>query len=247
MTTIDRVTITGADDTTNPADLIVMSEQYPWVEWGLLFGAGVLPGSAIGDGARRFPSHEWTRNLIAMARANRVRLNLSYHLCGEYMREACLGGDLVSMGMIDLGMWNAAQRVQLNFHAIAQRVDVETMVGMMERGGKDWILQLDGVNNDRFEALRLRYDRAVPLFDLSGGAGIVPKDWPKAFPQVYCGYAGGLGPLNLQAEIERIKPQASGETIWLDMETRVRDDADRTLDIARVTEALDVCSMHIQP
>ena len=34
--TLNRVTITGADDFTEPKDLVELSEEFPFVEWAIL-------------------------------------------------------------------------------------------------------------------------------------------------------------------------------------------------------------------
>ena len=34
MSILDRVTITGADDSVRPTDLLELSREFPFVEWG---------------------------------------------------------------------------------------------------------------------------------------------------------------------------------------------------------------------
>ncbi len=58
---IDKVTLTGADDSVRPAELVEISQQYPLVEWGILF-------SKSQQGTARFPHsigyRNWTISLM---------------------------------------------------------------------------------------------------------------------------------------------------------------------------------------
>lgn len=99
---------------------------------------------------------------------------------------------------------------------------------------------MDEVNEKLLrEAIRHGID-AVPLFDVSGGTGIVPDQWPPAIDGLYCGYAGGLGPETITRGIERISAAAPGQTIWIDMETRVRSNADSVFDLDKVKQCLEL-------
>ena len=245
MAKIMRVTITGADDTTDPHRLLSLSDRFPFVEWGLLFGAGVGPDTPWGEGRPRFPSHSWVLALIELGSHYDQDPDLSYHLCGKYMRAAIGGTNLVREGMIDVAIWQSADRIQLNFHAVPEKVRPVLLARLIEGGyPQQWILQVDGVNDHVVAEIREHTKRAVPLFDRSGGAGIVPSAWPKSM-DMFCGYAGGLGPDNLEAEIAKIREAAGKQSIWLDMETKVRNDADTRLDLDRVEAALAICEPHI--
>ena len=49
---LDRVTITGADDSIKATDLIPLSKRFPFVEWGILL-------SKNNEGSFRFPTRDW--------------------------------------------------------------------------------------------------------------------------------------------------------------------------------------------
>ena len=51
-----RCTITGADDLVDPDDLVVLSREYPFVEWAILI-------SASRAGTPRYPSSAWLERL----------------------------------------------------------------------------------------------------------------------------------------------------------------------------------------
>src|SRR4051812_22281709 len=80
---INRVTITGADDSVNGDDLVSLSKTYPFVEWGILFAGFAATG------ASRFPSANWLDKELPKLKD----LNLCCHLCGRWVRDLVLRGD----------------------------------------------------------------------------------------------------------------------------------------------------------
>jgi hypothetical protein len=83
------------------------------------------------------------------------------------------------------------------------------------------------------------------LFDKSGGAGILPTEWPELLNGIKCGYAGGLSPENLEEQIKLIEHKAWSSEIWIDMETHVRSDEDAVLDLEKVIECLTIASQYV--
>ena len=67
------------------------------------------------------------------------------------------------------------------------------------------------------------HPRIEYLFDESGGRG-KRGDWPDPWPVLpgmRCGYAGGLGPDNVDEALEFVERHPDAR-IWLDMESGVR-------------------------
>jgi hypothetical protein len=111
--------------------------------------------------------------------------------------------------------------------------------------GKQFIFQWDGVNSHlTYAAAAYGFDVAA-LFDLSGGAGVLPSSWPQPTSAFWCGYAGGLGADNVTeqlAMIESICPRP----FWIDMERRVRTQDDSALDLDAVRSVLVACKTHME-
>jgi hypothetical protein len=229
---IDRVTITGADDSTDIQWMLAMQERFPFVEWGILVSKSQM-------GNYRFPSMDWLARLIVP----QDKLQTSIHVCGKWVRQIC-DGDWSDM-LMEIGVVaERAKRVQLNFHAHAHTLkDRFFRSAQVASKNSNWqlIFQIDGVNDGLVVQARVDGLDAVPLYDLSGGAGVLPSQWPKQSEGVYTGYAGGLGPRNVIDQTEKIKSVASGR-IWIDMETRVRTEDDSRLDEALVESVLEQCS-----
>lgn len=211
---LETVTLTGADDSVDPRQLRKLSDEFPFVEWGILIGSNF--------GGTRFPSGGWIRNLIEERVGSNNTMHLSLHICGRWLREIaagrsnlpeCLGSDLY-----------AFDRCQLNWHGERQawsaiRTNILAAFYQLEPWEPTIINQLDGVNDELLSEASRRF-RVAGLFDASHGSGQKPGEWPKSRVDMQCGWAGGLGPDNVAAEIPRIAEQAYGP-FWIDMETKL--------------------------
>jgi hypothetical protein len=227
---LDRVTLTGADDSVNPGQLAELSEMFPNVEWGILFSKRNL-------GSPRFPTLDWVRRLAEVAIQN-PKMQLSAHLCGRWVRDLVFSGNFTWMG--DLGSDNFVfRRIQLNFHGDAHPPG-PAWLPRMGVDGRQMILQHDGMNDGLYKISQIYHPRVdvVPLYDLSGGRGVLPKEWPKAMPGVYQGYSGGLGPDNIGVQLSRISEAVGGETIWIDMETKIRSEDNKRFDLEKCYQVL---------
>jgi hypothetical protein len=231
---LTMLTLTGADDSVDPEDLLNISTLHPFVEWGILFARSHQP-----NGKPRFPSRKWLDHLLGLASSPEgEEMNLSLHLCGKYVSEVLMG----DMRVIDeLGfLWSRCQRVQLNTHAIPHQFNAPAMVDALHNQGKTIIFQNDGENEAIWASVQGALDTAV-LFDRSHGAGVMPAEWPQPYLSCPCGYAGGLGPDNLQAQLERIMTSAGQFDIWVDMETKLRSADNKTFEIDRCQRVIDIC------
>lgn len=235
---LDRVTITGADDSVHPDNLLALSRDFPFVEWGILV-------SMSRAGSPRYPSADWIRRLQAP--------RLSMHLCGRFVRALLLGEVMFPLWLLD-----GFDRVQLNFHAEHLALDSELFrQALRSLGNRQFIFQVDGNCGNAFfeKALMDAEIDAVPLFDVSGGAGVLPEHWPRSVygrggfqsgSMLYHGYAGGLGPHNLVEQLPAIAA-AAGCRHWVDMETHVRSEDDQTFDVTKVALALRIAGGFISP
>lgn len=232
---LDRVTITGADDSINPEQLLPLFRDYPFLEVGILV-------SHKHFGTPRFPSLLWIEHM--QQTAERDGLALSLHLCGEWVRQLLAGENRVPGWLL-----TSFQRIQLNFHATKMGMHPDNFPKAVQALGpeREIIFQLDGVKGlNYFEHYCIDHGNGVPLFDTSGGAGVAPSQWPSPFFMAddtsygYHGYAGGLGPHNLATELPRIAEAAGDCRVWIDLETHARSDNDRTFDLTKVRQCLEL-------
>ncbi len=236
---INRVTMTGADDSIHNSHLIELSRKYPFVEWGILVSERSM-------GSRRFPSKKWIDQLCEAKKAN-PQMKLSMHVCGKWVREMLLGNFNI-FSTFDSEMYDCFERVQLNTHASPHEHAISAFE-IMANHGQEYIIQYDGVNISLLDSAQLAGTKHATLFDMSHGAGILPESWPKPIDGLSCGYAGGLSPENVKGQIEELNKQLPEETvIWIDMETHIRSAStafalpnEHQFDMGKVEQVLKIC------
>lgn len=112
-------------------------------------------------------------------------------------------------------------------------------IRLLELNGKRFIFQSDGVNDNLANAMHSHDVPVAALFDTSGGTGSLPGTWPTLRPEFPFGFAGGLGPDNVLAQLDQINKVCSDDfPTWIDMETRVRVEDNSALDMAKVRNVL---------
>lgn len=248
---LNRVTITGADDSTDIDLMVAISKARPWVEWGIL-----LSESSMGK-KPRFPSREWLARLCIAKQAN-PGMRLSAHVCGAWARDFAHVGEprFKFSFMFDVGfMLHSAgaktiatqqdafaamfDRIQVNVRAERDKVDPDAMArAIRDLHPVQVIIQSNDANDWLLEALDGRSLNVVGLADRSGGKGILPGEWPEDGGPGW-GYAGGLTPDNLREQIEKIE-RVSGDGAWIDAEAGLR--TDDKLDMGLVGRFLDIAS-----
>lgn len=228
---IDRVTITGADESINPEELVAISDKYPFVEWAILV-------STSKEGVPRFPSKKWIDEFIKVKGLQRA-----IHICGGWIRKLIV--DRNPEVFIDRPEFiESFPRIQLNFSHLSSNV---TFLETLTPYKNQFIFQ---INKQREEKLNLtafaKYKgiNATALFDASGGKGKLPNKWPE-YPGFYSGYAGGLGPDSIEEELKRIAEAVGENTIWIDMESRVRSLDDSKFELDKVVKCLEVVKFYV--
>jgi len=224
---LTRVTITGAGDATSVEALADLSGEYGFVEWGILV-------SNQPDRGRRFPGPGWIEQFAAMASARKCQV--STHVCGPWVRQILEGTIHWDELPVCVGV---SERLQINAHSEPPA----SATGLLKSLGgfhQEFIFPWDDPRNSRNHHLALAAKAAghktAVLFDGSGGTGTLPASWPAPAREFWCGYAGGLGPHNVVAEVRKIE-RVCNQPYWIDMERRVRTNDDR-LDLTAVRSVL---------
>jgi hypothetical protein len=218
------VTITGADDATPIDRMVDLSEQFPFLEWGILV-------SDSRAGTPRYPSPGWVRAL------KRQDLPLSAHLCGGVARSIMAGTTAMAFFVHPAEEF---RRVQVNGYVAGSAHNLPHA----RRGEFEYVLQAHDETMVACCAVDAEKARArcSILYDPSGGKGARPLRWPRAAPGIRMGYAGGIGPVNVASVIAEIREvNGGGPPAWIDMEGGVRDARDR-LDLAAVVVVLETAS-----
>jgi hypothetical protein len=210
MMKLDRVTITGADDYVKVSDLIDLSQRFSFVEFGILF-------SANRTGTPRYPSWEWVEDLFA---SYPDTMNLSAHLCGRLARATLVDADDEFIGLYEAAMF---KRIQLNgASSYIKDVDNPKLFEYIDDIPHQFIMQIQSEEAlDLVNGFDLGSSASV-VFDTSGGTGESPNGWPEANTKLYCGFAGGLGPHNVESEVGKLLAIPDDRHFWIDMESHIR-------------------------
>ena len=223
MSRLPICTLTGVDEKTDRGHLRELMCEFPIAEFGVLWS-----DTRAGHGC--YPSKRFIDNFTWRFRADPIAL----HVCGGAVERLARGDeDIVTIA-------RRCPRVQINaiLDAVALWKDrVEAILDLLPR--QEVILQ-HNASNQAFIAGFPERLRLAALFDRSGGRGLLPEAWPTSFQNRACGYAGGLGPDNLERELPRIAAAADPRQFWIDMESSLR--TNDVFDLDKCRKALEIAS-----
>jgi phosphoribosylanthranilate isomerase len=229
---INKLTITGPDDNTDPLDLVRLSNEYPFVEWGILFS-----GSKVGQ--QRYPTLNWVDNLVH----GFSDVSLSAHFCGQYAKDVLNNKNYSAIGWLP----KRFKRVQLNYNfARSSGYDLQHLVEFVKYfSNKSIILQYNKSNAERLDRLLLDElpDTINFLYDSSGGNGKVIESIGSNIKDHYTGYSGGLSPDNIEEICGKVVAVPEDYNVWLDLETGVR--TNNEFDLNKVEQVLKIVSQFI--
>ena len=214
------------DDSVAVDSIVDLSQrpEYAAVEWGILFRPDkeALP---------RFASSPWVDSLVKLAAQRNVPLKLAAHLCGARVNQVLDGDSSFVQSLSAKGF----RRVQVNATKVngVERSDLAACADnlracMAQTPQLEWILQKNEETAPLWQALtgdNPSTNMSI-LFDDSAGTGKRIQAFPGPINNVPCGYAGGIGPANVDSILTGIAnsegPHASTKPPWIDMESSLR-------------------------
>jgi phosphoribosylanthranilate isomerase len=188
------VTLTGADERTDIARLVQLAHDHPYLEIGLLY-------TSTPEGRNRYPSLEWLHKASAALQGR-----CAIHICGSGARQQLREGALANLV-------GNAWRVQVN--GIVHPDDVLALANRVPI-----LITQHNEKNLTLASTRIAINHRL-LVDGSGGTGRSPERWERPKTHLQVGFAGGLGPSNIGAEITKIHAVAKGR-YWIDLEGKLR-------------------------
>ncbi len=177
-------------------------------------------------------------------------ISVALHVCSGFAT-ALANGEIPSTAQyIDKLFFEQANRVQLN---CSEEIDLSG-IPKLKSHPREWIVV---AKQSRPRAVYCAEElnqigiHASVLFDQSGGKGISPESWERPIVGTYTGYAGGLNPENLEAELTRIhdadvmavdRVRSRYETeLWIDIETGVRSGENgEKFDLEKVEKCIQI-------
>lgn len=227
---IKTVTITGADNNTSIDEMLLISKEFPFVEWGILFSPKKT--------RERYPDLKWIAKLVT--KSFKENIQLSAHLCGDHTRQMLVGYDTIQLGKHIFEPFN---RFQLNFNSMNSEVDQGRFFSLLNRLNLNFILQYN-YSNVAICSEAMKSKNISFLYDSSGGRGTEPAQYMKPIKNHFTGYAGGLSPDNLEDELKKIDDVAGDSEIWIDTESRVR--TNEILDMNKVRKFLQIAEKWVE-
>lgn len=208
-----RCTFTGLDEKFSIEDFSILSQQYPFLEWGILYSTS--ENSNISS--NRYPSQKWFEHHIAEISdiAKKTGVSLALHVCGKESL------NLIAQNnpFLDF-LLPHFNRVQINF--CYKNKQKEQLLSLFENHSEiNFITQQNFTNKDLIQDIPDVKNHHL-LFDSSGGRGVLEQSWPMPIRTKLCGYAGGLGPENIELELDNIDLTAGFSDYWIDMESKIR-------------------------
>lgn len=207
------LTMTGIDAKTDPKWInkmlrsYVLKNGYSGLEFAILRSPKV-------DQSPRYPTRDVIKRLTGAAHPG----DFAFHLCGRYAR---MVHSLEWAELCDIIDFSAVGRVQVN----SIEADEKAMLTLWRFSvhiGKPVIMQWRGDEFPAVPGVHLLQDR-------SGGKGIAETIWSRPDPlcakaKTVIGYAGGLGPDNVEQALTGIAAAAKGRRFWIDCESSLRTD-----------------------
>lgn len=274
MTQLRALGFCGADDSVHPNMLAIIAHSYPFVEFGVLF----RPDK---EGQPRYASPAWVQRLKAVANNKNKpkeehpqprRMKLAAHLCESRVNQVLRGDD----SFIQTVLKGTFQRIQINATAVNgvdmsylddTRIettltafvdlvhkyrDIEFILQKNEETKPLWngLLQMDSERSGKAGTLP---PNVSMLVDDSKGTGVVSSaPWPTPPEGYSIGYAGGIGPENIDKVLLDVIEAGHGKSIWIDMESKLRSNknGNDVFDLDKCYQVIDstcTAGLHAHP
>lgn len=232
-----NVVITGADDGIDAIDIDSLGQEFPFVEFGILF-------SDKREGTARYPSLAWRESLyeVTFDRAS-CGYRLAAHLCGN-----TVDARLATIGFFETEIEKNFDGVQFNRFT---GQNVSQILAYADRYKDHQIIVPFNRNTDTILTSESPefWENISILCDSSGGKGIACKAWPTNIPKHFehrqaVGYAGGINERNVEAVVDGLVQYHGDQFFWIDLETGARDEKDR-FDIEKVYRILQLTEQYL--
>ena len=235
---LDRVTITGADDTTSVTSLQELSNKYPFVEWGFLL-------SEYREGSNRYPSRDYLALLLNPPHIDNQKLQISFHVCGSMSRALMEGNSEPLDNFLKSVSLPSSYRIQINWNLKYAKSKPVVFDCLKQKSPEvDYIIQHNKSNRTLWIQCRAADIFPHVLFDASGGRGVVSSSFRSPLPGLFCGYAGGLNPNNIEDVLKKLENVVGEGACWVDVETGVMNSYNN-LDLEKVDAFLSICSSYV--
>ncbi len=218
---LSTIVLSGANEHTDAEAIISLCKDFS--------GISELGIQVSGDKAYYSSGRYWWLQLLCHLATPDIRIAL--HLNKDWVEDFCAGKIPPELEtFLALSHPDGSpkiKRIQLNFKIGREKApNVHTLLCTMKRYARhDFILSYNDSNQDFIRQIRESgFKIGALLYDSSFGEGIAPSKRPApVFNDVYQGYAGGLSPDNVVAELEKIDTVVPpGKSFFIDAEGKLK-------------------------
>ena len=224
---IDKVMIAGIDNNTPITELERLTEQYPFVEWGVLFSKHKM-------GQKRYPSLDKIQEFCDASIGY-----MSAHFCGAYPREILEKGEFNEVVKLN----SKFDSIQLNYNfSRSKKWDLGNLTDLLKI--TDSVILQQNKSNESYLKSILYSGQIRYLYDASGGRGTEIKHIQTPKWLNYTGYAGGIKTHNVEAICRKIINNKDNRKVWIDLESGARDEFNN-FSIQNAEKILEISSKFI--
>lgn len=239
---LNFITCSGTNEFTDIRGLVELMQEFPLGEIAVQVSEKQSPAG----GARI----DWVQELSAYLKDNNIAINAALHVNRTWVEGLCRGIVVPELEYLlelrDIYDLPLFKRLQLNFKLGRDNVcnDCDdTLVELQHCLKRRFILSCNESNERLIRQLYLKGLRFDVLFDSSFGAGITPDSRREpVFVDILQGYAGGITPDNVCAELDKIaKAVENAPTLG-----NVYIDAQKGLEDEQTHLSLDKCHAYLK-
>lgn len=190
------------------------------------------------------PRQKWFSKLLKESLSMPVPPNLALHVNLDWCDKICQGylaPELIEIFCLlrDDGT-PVVRRWQINIHGSkTKKINTANIASLLANNpDREFIFQYGASEYNRIHRLDKTGAKFSVLYDTSGGAGKLTKNWRMPlFENHPQGYAGGLSPENVSENLDKIAKVAGNRTdIWIDAEGKLKTPGTKTFDINRANQ-----------
>ena len=196
------------------------------------------------------PRNNWFGKLLTESLYMNPFPNLAVHVNMEWCNDLCQGKIAPEIqNWLSLYHTNGTpviRRWQINIHGSkTETFNADAIAKLLNNfHDNEFIFQYGASEYHRMQRLDKNAANFSLLYDTSGGAGKLTKNWRaplfKEHPQ---GYAGGLSPENVVQNLDKISKVAGSRTdIWIDAEGKLKTPGTKTFDINRAKQYINAAA-----
>ena len=175
------------------------------------------------------PRNIWFNKLLQETKQT-SRINLAIHVNNEWSNDICAKGIIPNIILDWINIEKShnkplIKRIQLNMSAdTAENIDAEALAKIIhDFKYHEFILQYNDKTKNAVQKLQETGAKFSLLFDASGGNGISPAQWQKPIYETHpMGYSGGLSPINIIQNLDKINAVVGDNETWIDAEGKLK-------------------------